>query len=211
MRHPRSPCTPAEVFAPVAARPHLEPIDHQPVAPAAAGPPPRRAARSTETSRCARRRSDVHVGGGARARRRRTPAAARPGADLSACTAPSAGRQRPPHAGNTGIRTTIPLAQRQVGDLMSLGGEPLRQASVPALGAADRVREQAVVDEADAHSRCRSLPDLKPGCRVVGGGYPPGMRSGQAAGGGIPRGGDAHLRAGPQMQEYRANRAADPR
>ena len=46
----------------------------------------------------------------------------------------------------------LPLAQRQVGDLVALGREALGEVAIPALAAADRVREQAVVDDADAHS-----------------------------------------------------------
>ena len=45
---------------------------------------------------------------------------------------------------------------------MPVGGEPLGEVAVPALGAADGVREQAVVDEADAHAAARSVTA---GCR----------------------------------------------
>jgi hypothetical protein len=40
----------------------------------------------------------------------------------------------------------IPLAQGEVGDLVPLLGEPLGEVAVPALGAADGVRVEAVVD-----------------------------------------------------------------
>ena len=53
--------------------------------------------------------------------------------------------------GTLGGRAAIPLAQRQVGDLVPVGRQPLGEVAVPALGAADGVGEQAVVDEADAH------------------------------------------------------------
>ena len=49
------------------------------------------------------------------------------------------------------LRAPIPLAQRQVGDLMTLTRQALGEVGVPALGAADGVREQAVVDDAHAH------------------------------------------------------------
>ena len=52
--------------------------------------------------------------------------------------------------GRRGARRA-PLAQRQVGHLVAVGGEPLGEVAVPALGAADGVGEEAVVDEADAH------------------------------------------------------------
>ena len=44
-----------------------------------------------------------------------------------------------------------PLAQRQEGDLVALGRQPLSQVPVPALGPPDRVGVQAVIDQADAH------------------------------------------------------------
>ena len=56
------------------------------------------------------------------------------------------------HAGDARVLALGPLAQRQVVDLVALGGEPLGEVAVPALGAADGVREQAVVDDADPHA-----------------------------------------------------------
>ena len=50
-----------------------------------------------------------------------------------------------------GALAALPLAQRQVGDLVALGGQALGEVAIPALAAADGVREQAVVDDADAH------------------------------------------------------------
>ena len=58
-------------------------------------------------------------------------------------------------AGHAGIGAAIPLAQRHVRHLVAVGREPLGEVAVPALGAADRVGEEAVVDEADAHARRR--------------------------------------------------------
>ena len=46
----------------------------------------------------------------------------------------------------------LPLAQRQVGDLVAVGRQALGEVAIPALGAADGVGEQAVVDDADAHA-----------------------------------------------------------
>src|SRR5205807_3028011 len=58
------------------------------------------------------------------------------------------------------LLATIPLPQREVGDLMALRGQPLCEVAIPALGAADRVREQAVVDDADSHGgkACQRRP-----------------------------------------------------
>ena len=52
---------------------------------------------------------------------------------------------------DAGGRAPIPLPERQVRHLVPLGRQPLGHPAVPALGAADGVREEAVVDEADAH------------------------------------------------------------
>ena len=57
------------------------------------------------------------------------------------------------HAGDPRRVGAVPLAQRQVGDVVALGREALGEVAVPALGAADRVGEEAVVDEADPHGR----------------------------------------------------------
>jgi hypothetical protein len=46
---------------------------------------------------------------------------------------------------------SLPLAECQVGDLVAFIDKALGQVSVPALGTADGVRKQAVVDDADAH------------------------------------------------------------
>ena len=57
-----------------------------------------------------------------------------------------------PHSGNTRILTFGPLTEGEVVDLVTVGGEPLGQVPVPALGAADGVRIDAVVDDADPHA-----------------------------------------------------------
>ncbi len=46
----------------------------------------------------------------------------------------------------------LPLAQRQVGDLVPLGRQALGEIAIPALGAPDRMGEQAVVYKAHAHA-----------------------------------------------------------
>ena len=56
-----------------------------------------------------------------------------------------------PHVRHARIGAARPLAQREVADLVTVGGEALREVAIPALGPADGMREQAVVDEADAH------------------------------------------------------------
>ena len=56
------------------------------------------------------------------------------------------------HARHLAGRAARPLAQRQVRHVMPVGREPLREVAIPALGAPDRVREQAVVDDADPHA-----------------------------------------------------------
>ena len=45
----------------------------------------------------------------------------------------------------------IPLPLRDIGDVMPLRGEPLRQRAIPALRPADRPGKQAIVDDADTH------------------------------------------------------------
>ena len=66
-----------------------------------------------------------------------------------------------PHARHLAALAALPLAQRQVRDLVAVGGEPLAEVAVPALGAADGVREQAVVDEADPHAGARACQTFR--------------------------------------------------
>ena len=62
-------------------------------------------------------------------------------------------RGHDPHAlVEVGLLAAIPLAQRQVGDLVPLGRQALGEVAIPALGAADGVGEEAVIDDADTHS-----------------------------------------------------------
>jgi len=58
-----------------------------------------------------------------------------------------------PDAREVGAGSGLPLPERQVGDLVPGRGEAPRQLPVPALGAADRVGIQTVVDEADPQPR----------------------------------------------------------
>src|SRR5262249_36816760 len=55
------------------------------------------------------------------------------------------------HPGDACILALGPLAEGEIVDLVTIGGEPLGQVPVPALGAADGVRIDAVVDDADPH------------------------------------------------------------
>ena len=54
-------------------------------------------------------------------------------------------------ARNAWLVALVPLPERHVGDLVPLRRQALGQRPIPALGAADRVRVEAVVDEADMH------------------------------------------------------------
>ena len=55
------------------------------------------------------------------------------------------------YPGDLRLVARLPLQPREVGDVVPLGDEPLRERPVPPLGAAHRPREQAVVGDADAH------------------------------------------------------------
>ena len=68
-------------------------------------------------------------------------------------------------AGDVGLLAGLPLAQRQVGHLVPVGREPLGEVAIPALGAADGVGEQAVVDQADAHAVQHPRRQLDSGAR----------------------------------------------
>ena len=133
----------------------------------AAGRAPRRAARSRGTRRCARRRSGRRGGAGAPARRARTRAAGRIRRPPAPCRAPCAGPPRRPERPEPRRRSPVPLPQRQVGDLVAVGGQPLGQVAVPALGAPDGVRVEAVVDEADAHAGREPAETAHPSARIA--------------------------------------------
>src|SRR5436305_911385 len=57
------------------------------------------------------------------------------------------------YAGNVRLVPALPLAQRDERDVVAGRGQPFAEVAVPALGTADGVGEEAVVDEADAHER----------------------------------------------------------
>lgn len=59
------------------------------------------------------------------------------------------------HSRDARILSALPLTQRQVRHFVAVLGEPLRQVPVPAFGAPDGMRIEAVVDEANAHEVLR--------------------------------------------------------
>jgi hypothetical protein len=63
-------------------------------------------------------------------------------------------------AGNVGRLLAIPLPQREVRDLVALLRKPFRERAKPALAAADGVRVEAVVNQADA--QIEDSADLDP-------------------------------------------------
>ncbi len=146
-----------EVLAPVVARPQLEPVDDEPVA-------VQRAHERGREQREERKRGGVHdvvaapvaqqvpQHAGAEHERRRDPA-------------PPARVERHPRPGgayvdarHVGARPAVPLAQREVADLVAVGVQALGEVAIPALAAADRVGKQAVVDDQDPHAP-RSVSD----------------------------------------------------
>src|ERR1700749_1977561 len=78
--------------------------------------------------------------------RRQDPATARPAVELHPWSDRVNGDARDPR-----ISSPVPLSEGQIADLVSIRRQPLSEVSVPALGPANRVWEQAVVDQADAH------------------------------------------------------------
>ena len=66
------------------------------------------------------------------------------------------------HARDVGLLAALPLAEGEVRDLMALLREPLSKRPIPALSAADGVRVQAVVDQADAHESRDSAVEPEP-------------------------------------------------
>src|SRR4029453_12732501 len=66
-----------------------------------------------------------------------------------------------PDARHGGALTPLPLPEGEVRDLVLLNGDPLGEVAVPAFRASDRVREEAVVDDADAHAAGSMRSDLR--------------------------------------------------
>ena len=89
-----------------------------------------------------------------------------------------------------------PLAAREVGHLMTMGGQRRRERAIPPLGSADRVGKETVVDDADPHLRV-SLP-YAPGVR-------PRLRTSRARAPASPRGRAAPLSARPFRASFRAS------
>jgi hypothetical protein len=146
---------PAEILAPVRLAPHLKPVDDEPEP--APGPDDRR-----RQQREVRKRTGVHDivapavagevpqdAGAEHEGRQDSPVA---GAVVERHAGPDDADFDP---GHTRVLAPVPLAKGDVGDLVTGRGQPFGQVSVPPLGAADGIGEQAVVDQADAHSGCR--------------------------------------------------------
>ena len=148
-RQPMSPSRPRYV-APVRARPHLGPVDGElEAAPAADG---RRGEQAEVRERAGEHEvvvapvpQQMPEHADAEHERRQDPPPA-VGVELH----PRAGRDDPDarHLARLG---PPPLPQRQVRHLVPLGGETFGEIPVEALGPADRVRVEAVVDDADPH------------------------------------------------------------
>jgi hypothetical protein len=67
--------------------------------------------------------------------------------------------------GQLGRRPGVPVAQREVGDVVSRLDQALAEIAVPALGPAQREGMETVVDEADAHGERRRLAGEALACR----------------------------------------------
>ena len=155
----------SEVLGPVAAAPHLEPVDHElesTVAPHGGG----------REQREVRKRIRVHDVV-ATPMASEMPQHAEAEQEGWADPAPPAGRvQRQPRLErddghprvDVDARAAVPLASSQVGDLVALAHETLGQVAIPALAAADGVGKQAVIDDADAHGHGQ-IGTVAPGIR----------------------------------------------
>ncbi len=71
-------------------------------------------------------------------------------------------RRHDAHPIDPRLLAVLPLAQRQVGDLVALLREALGEVAIPALSAPDGAGEEAVVYEADAHIAWESATDGAP-------------------------------------------------
>jgi hypothetical protein len=145
------PAGPPEVRVPVRLRPHLEPVDAEP------GPRARERGARREQREEREGAGVHHVVAPAVAEQvaQHAPAEAqrRPDPPVPVVPVERLARGDRDHldALDPGRVVVVPLAPREVGDLVAgrdeLGGE----VAVPALGAADRPRVQAVVEDADPH------------------------------------------------------------
>src|SRR5438132_9127352 len=59
------------------------------------------------------------------------------------------------HPRNYRTLTPLPLSKSDVCDLVAVASKTLGEVATPAFGAAQRMRKQAVVDDADSHPDCR--------------------------------------------------------
>ena len=148
---PIAPAGRAEVLAPVVARPHLVPVDDEPVAAHAGGPGRRRAARSTGTTRCGRRRSGGRGAAGATARPRRRRAAGTirrlPRRRRGSCAGRPSRRAR---RRSSAVAAAIPLAQRQVRHLVAVARRGARR------GCGTSARRRRPCTGTGSRRRCRS-------------------------------------------------------
>jgi hypothetical protein len=162
-----APAQAAEVVAPVGVAPDLEPIDLQAVT-------ARPAQQGGRQQREVGKGADVqHLVAAPVAQQVRQHA--EPEDERRQDATPPAGRveghprSHGPHVHpwiEIELLAPLPLAQRQIGDLVPLRRQPLGEVSIPALAAADRVRVEAVVDDADSHGgsingRIRHFPPAR--------------------------------------------------
>ncbi len=155
-----APADRAEVVTPVLAAPELVPVDDKPIAAERPGQRQRQEREVGERGRvddviaaAVSQRVPQHAG--AEDQRREDAPLARARVQAHA----RAGRD---HAHTRQVGLVVPLAQRDVGDVVAVGGEPQRQLAVPALGAADGVREQAVVDDTDVQRKASTQSYVRP-------------------------------------------------
>ena len=153
-RRTHPPADPTQVLAPVLAAPDLEPVAHDPVAPQRAHEPRReqrevgeRQSLDDVVAAPAPQQVPEHAGAEHQRRQDAAPLAFvelhswRHDAHVDALEV---------------VELALPLAQRQVGDVVTGVAQAQGEAAIHTLGASDGVREEAVVDEADAHEPARS-------------------------------------------------------
>ena len=143
---------PAEVLTPVPGGPDLVPVDDDQVP----AEPTRERRREQGEVREGRGVDDVVASSateevpehaGSEDERRQQPSPASCGVE-----AHTGARGDDANARNVGLVTAIPLPERQERHVVAARRERLREVSIPALRSADRVRVQAVVDDADLHA-----------------------------------------------------------
>ncbi len=140
----------AEVVAPVGPRPQLKPVDDEPVAAQRAHERGRkqreeRKRRGVDDVIAAPVTQQMPQHAGAEDERGPDPP---PAVDVERH---ARARRADVHARQLRPRPALPLAQREVRDVVPVGDESLCEGAIPPLAAADRVRKQAVVDDQDPH------------------------------------------------------------